>query len=55
MLSQPCVDILAEYRAMSIAGHNAALTHVANVYNIKTGTNPYIAVSDVRARFDQCS
>ena len=54
MHSQPCVDVLAEYNAMKVVGHDAALTHVSNVYNTKTGARPYIAVSDARARVDQC-
>ena len=55
MLSQPCVDVLAEYNAMKIAGHDAAAMHVSNVYNIKTGTDPYIAISDALARIEECS
>ena len=54
MLSQPCTDVMAEYNAMKIAGHDAAVTHVANTYNIKTGTSPYIAISDASARVEQC-
>ena len=54
MLAQPCVDVMAEYNAMVSAGHDAALSHVSNVYNIKTGTNPYIAISDAQARVAEC-
>ena len=55
MLAQPCVDVLAEYNAMKVAGHDAAVTHVSNVYNIKTGANPYIAVSDANASIEECN
>lgn len=55
MEAQPCVDVLAEYKAMEPAvGHDAAVMHVSNVYNIKTETRPYVAVSDANARVDQC-
>ena len=55
MLAQSCEDVLAEYNAVKIAGHDAAVMHVSNVYNIKTGTNPYIAVSDANARVKECN
>ena len=50
MMSRPCVDVMAEYNAMAIAGRDAAVMHVSNVYNIKTESNPYIAVSDANAK-----
>ena len=34
---------------------NAAVMYVSNVYNIKTETDPYIAVSDALARIEECS
>ena len=55
MRSQPCADVMAEYNAMKIAGHDAAVMHVSNVYNIKTGIDPYIAVSDANARIKECN
>lgn len=56
MQSQPCVDVLAEYNAMKIVGHDAAVMHVSNVYNLKTGFGgPYIAVSDANARIEECN
>lgn len=54
MLRQPCTDVMAEYNAMKDLGHDAAVMQVSNVYNIKTGGNPYIAVSDAAARVEQC-
>ena len=54
MLAQPCVDVMAEYNAMKVAGHDAAVMHVSTVYNIKTETDPYIAVSDASARIEEC-
>ncbi len=54
MESQPCVDVLAEYNAMKTVGHDAAVTHVSNVYNTKTGAQPYVAISDASARVKQC-
>ena len=54
MESQPCTDVLAEYNAMKTVGHDAAVTHVSNVYNTKTGAQPYIAISDASARVSQC-
>lgn len=55
MLSQSCIEVMAEYTAMLIGGRDAAVMHVANTYNIKTGTNSYIAISDAQVRIDQCS
>lgn len=33
---------------------DTAVIRVSNVYNIKTDMDPYIAVSDVRARLEEC-
>jgi hypothetical protein len=55
MLSQPCEDIMAEYNSMKVAGHDVAVLHVANVYNIKADLITYVTSSDARARIDQCS
>ena len=55
MLAQPCIDVMAEYNAMKIAGHDAGVMYVSTVYNIKTGADPYIAVSDASARVNQCN
>ena len=55
MLSQPCSDVMTEYTTVAVMGQSTAIAHVANVYNIKTGTTPYIALSDVRAKVNQCS
>ncbi|MCY3923878.1 MAG: hypothetical protein OXG27_15985 [Chloroflexi bacterium] len=54
MESQPCADVMAEYNAMKSLGHDGAVTHVSNVYNTKTGAQPYIAISDATARVKQC-
>ena len=54
MMSRSCTDVIAEYNAMSILGHDAAVMHVSNVYNTKTGANPYIAVSDAAAKINKC-
>ncbi len=55
MLAEPCIDVITEYNAIkALGGHDFALVHVSNVYNLKTGSEPYIAVSDVWARLDQC-
>lgn len=54
MEAQPCVDVMAEYKAMKTVGHDAAVTHVSNVYNTKTGAQPYVAISDASARVKQC-
>ena len=55
MLAQPGADVMAEYKAVKPLGHDFALPHVSNVYNIKTEFDPYVVVSDVRARVAQCS
>ena len=54
MLDRPCVDVMAEYNAMNVAGHDAAVMHVSNVYNIKTSMDPYVAISDASARVAEC-
>ena len=54
MLAVPCIDVMAEYDAVSLVGHDTPVMHVSNVYNIKTGSNPYIAVSDTSAKVRQC-
>jgi len=55
MLAQPCEDVMAEYRALASIGHDSAVMHVSGVYNIKTGSQPYIAISDASARVEECS
>ena len=54
MMAQPCRDVLAEYNAMRSIGHNSAIQHVSNVYNIKADLNTYVSVSDAQARYDSC-
>ena len=54
MRAQPCSEVLIEYRAMRDLGHDPAVTHVSNVYNAKTMARPYIALSDVSARLEEC-
>ncbi len=55
MLRQPCVDVMAEYNAMvGVTGHDSAVLHVSNVYNLKADFGTYVAVSDAAARIRQC-
>ena len=54
MMSRSCTDVMAEYNAMAIAGHDAGVMHVSNTYNIKTDGDPYIAISDAAAKVKEC-
>ena len=54
IMAVDCVDILAEYNAMLVAGEEAAVAHVSNVYNLKTNMEPFIAVSDANAKVEAC-
>ena len=55
MMARSCEDVMAEYNALASAGHEAGVMHVSNTYNLKTGGDPYIAVSDARAKVEECS
>ena len=52
MMAVPCEDAMAKYNAMSAVWHDAATMHVSNVYNVKTETSPYNAISDANARIE---
>ena len=55
MLRQPCTDVMSEYNSVKgLNDHDLAVSHVASVYNIKTGFDPFIANSDASARVTQC-
>ncbi len=55
MNRQPCIDVMAEYDAMKLVGHDTAVMHVSSVYNAKAGFSTYVAVSDAASRVRDCS